>query len=61
MAYEAISEMNEDGMLEAKAKEEFSDEEFVQNYRKAAAKGLLNVMRKMGISTLQSCKGAQVF
>jgi len=30
-------------------------------YRKAAAKGLLKVMSKMGISTLQSYKGAQVF
>jgi glutamate synthase (NADPH/NADH) len=54
--------MNEVGMLGAKAKEEFSDEVVMQNYRKAAAEGLLQVMSKMGISTLQSCKkGAQVF
>jgi glutamate synthase (NADPH/NADH) len=33
----------------------------MKNYRKAAAKGLLKVMAKMGISTLQSYKGAQVF
>ena len=32
----------------------------MKNYRKAAAKGLLKVMSKMGISTLQSYKGAQV-
>jgi glutamate synthase domain-containing protein 2 len=30
-------------------------------YRKALAKGVLKVMSKMGISTLQSYKGAQVF
>ena len=61
MAYEAICKMNADGMVEAVAKQEFSDEECIQNYRKAAAKGLLKVMSKMGISTLQSYKGAQVF
>ena len=61
MAYEAICKMNSDGMVEAKAKEEFTDEQVIKNYRKAAAKGLLKVMSKMGISTLQSYKGAQVF
>jgi glutamate synthase (NADH) len=61
MAYEAICKMNADGMVEAMAKQEFSDEEIMKNYRKAAAKGLLKVMSKMGISTLQSYKGAQVF
>ena len=30
-------------------------------WRKALAKGLLKVMSKMGISTLQSYKGAQIF
>jgi len=53
--------MNADGLVEAKAKQEFTDEEIIKNYRKAAAKGLLKVMSKMGISTLQSYKGAQVF
>ena len=61
MAYEAICKMNAEGQVEAKAKETFSDEEVMKNYRKAAAKGLLKVMSKMGISTLQSYKGAQVF
>ena len=61
MAYEAICKMNSEGMVEAKTKETFSDDEIMQNYRKAAAKGLLKVMSKMGISTLQSYKGAQVF
>ncbi|MEE2778539.1 MAG: glutamate synthase large subunit [Acidobacteriota bacterium] len=33
----------------------------VANYRKGVAKGMLKVMGKMGISTLQSYKGAQIF
>jgi glutamate synthase domain-containing protein 2/glutamate synthase domain-containing protein 3/glutamate synthase domain-containing protein 1 len=61
MAYESLSKMNVDGMVEATAKKEMSDEELFKNYRNAAAKGLLKVMSKMGISTLQSYKGAQVF
>ena len=61
MAYEAICKMNEEGMVEAKAKQQFTDDECIDNYRTAAAKGLLKVMSKMGISTLQSYKGAQVF
>ena len=61
VAYEALCKMNEDGLLEAKAARPFTDDEVMTNYRKAAAKGLLKVMSKMGISTLQSYKGAQVF
>lgn len=61
MAYESISKLNQEGIVEARAKETFTDEELFKNYRKAAAKGLLKVMSKMGISTLQSYKGAQVF
>jgi glutamate synthase (NADPH) large chain len=33
----------------------------VKKYRKGIAKGMLKVMAKMGISTLQSYKGAQIF
>ena len=61
MAYEAICKMNAEGMIEAKAKQEFTDDEVMLNYRKAIAKGIMKVMSKMGISTLQSYKGAQVF
>jgi hypothetical protein len=60
VAYEALCKMNVDGLVEAKAKQEFTDDEIIKNYRKAAAKGILKVMSKMGISTLQSYKGAQV-
>jgi glutamate synthase domain-containing protein 2/glutamate synthase domain-containing protein 1/glutamate synthase domain-containing protein 3 len=35
--------------------------EAIDNYRRAAAKGILKVMSKMGISTLQSYRGAQIF
>jgi len=37
------------------------DEKLVKNYIKACGKGILKVMSKMGISTLQSYKGAQIF
>jgi len=61
VAYESLSKLNADGMVEAIAKKEMSYAELFKNYRNAAAKGLLKVMSKMGISTLQSYKGAQVF
>ncbi|HSG89880.1 MAG TPA: glutamate synthase large subunit [Pseudomonadales bacterium] len=38
-----------------------SDDDVVDAYRKGTAKGILKVMAKMGISTLQSYKGAQIF
>lgn len=37
------------------------DQDLVYAYRKGVAKGMLKVMAKMGISTLQSYKGAQIF
>ncbi|MBX3250046.1 MAG: glutamate synthase large subunit [Myxococcales bacterium] len=41
--------------------EGLSDEALVAAYRKAVGKGMLKVMGRMGISTLQSYKGAQIF
>ena len=38
-----------------------SDADVVDAYRKGVAKGILKVLAKMGISTLQSYKGAQIF
>mmetsp|Transcript_22493 Transcript_22493/g.35526 ORF Transcript_22493/g.35526 Transcript_22493/m.35526 type:complete len:1556 (-) Transcript_22493:190-4857(-) len=61
VAYEALLKMNRDGLIEAKVRQPVEDEQLVTSYRKAAAKGILKVMSKMGISTLQSYKGAQVF
>ncbi len=60
MAYEAIAKMNAEGLVSAKAKEDYTDQELFSSYRKSIAKGILKVMSKMGISTLQSYKGAQV-
>ena len=38
-----------------------ADHELVTKYRTGVAKGMLKVMAKIGISTLQSYKGAQIF
>ncbi|OQR97360.1 ferredoxin-dependent glutamate synthase [Achlya hypogyna] len=61
MAYEALAYMKDEGLLKAYAKREISNDELQLNYQTAIGKGLLKVMSKMGISTLQSYKGAQVF
>ena len=37
------------------------DHDLVKKYRTGVAKGMLKVMAKIGISTLQSYKGAQIF
>ena len=59
LAYEALWQLRRDGGLD---REEFTDDNsIVTAYRKGVAKGLLKVMGKMGISTLQSYKGAQIF
>ncbi len=58
LAFESLWKVRADGMLS----DEFeSDDDVVYAYRKACAKGMLKVMAKMGISTLQSYKGAQIF
>jgi glutamate synthase (NADPH/NADH) large chain len=54
LAFEALWQAREDGLIEA-------DTRLVASYRKGVAKGMLKVMAKMGISTLQSYKGAQIF
>src|SRR6185369_3013494 len=41
--------------------EDLDPETAVYNYIKASDKGLLKTMAKMGISTLQSYRGAQIF
>lgn len=47
--------------LRAEAKLKLSDEEMFKNYVAAMERGISKVMAKMGISTLQSYKGAQIF
>jgi glutamate synthase (NADPH) large chain len=54
LAFEALAQARSDGLIDA-------DVDLVGAYRKAVAKGMLKVMAKMGISTLQSYKGAQIF
>jgi len=40
---------------------EYTFEEAIQNYNKAIGKGILKVMNKIGISTLNSYRGSQLF
>lgn len=55
LAYEAIRYIKSvDGLESGEVKG-------ILNYRKAIEKGILKVLSKMGISTLQSYKGAQIF
>ena len=47
--------------LREEAKLQLSDEQIFKNYVSAMERGISKVMAKMGISTLQSYKGAQIF
>ena len=57
MAFETISWMNKKGLIEG----ENEDYALYKNYIKAVNKELLKIFSKMGISTLQSYQGAQIF
>ena len=59
LAFAVLEKSLEDGALEDKNLNNSSD--LVKAYKKGVAKGMLKVMAKMGISTLQSYKGAQIF
>lgn len=56
LAFESLWQASRDGLLQG-----MDDDKIVAMYRKAVAKGMLKVMAKMGISTLASYKGAQIF
>ena len=56
LAIETVKEMVRDGILK-----NVTEDEAVAHYLKAANKGILKVMTKMGISTIQSYRGAQIF
>src|SRR5687768_9670867 len=56
VAFETLDDMIRHGMLPG-----ITHEEAVKHYIKALNKGILKVMSKMGISTLQSYCGAQIF
>jgi glutamate synthase (NADPH/NADH) large chain len=59
LAFEALFQAKRDGLLSEE--ESPNDDSIVADYRKGVAKGMLKVMAKIGISTLQSYKGAQIF
>ena len=57
LAFATIDQMQAERMLDS----ETPRAKLHANYVKAATKGLLKVMSKMGISTQQSYRGAQIF
>lgn len=57
LAIETLLRMNKEKLLKA----DLTDEKIVKNYKLAVDAGILKVMSKMGISTLASYKGAQIF
>jgi len=57
LAMECILKMNREGLL----KGSLTDERIIDNYKHSCDGGILKVMSKMGISTLASYKGAQIF
>jgi glutamate synthase (ferredoxin) len=56
MAFETIDDMIRQGMLTG-----VDHKKAIQNYLKASVKGIVKTMAKMGISTIQSYRGAQIF
>jgi glutamate synthase (NADPH) large chain len=56
LVFEAIDDMIKTGLLP-----DLSHEKAVKTYKKAVTKGVIKVMSKMGISTVQSYQGAQIF
>lgn len=62
LAVEAIWRLQVDGKIPPKSTGEFhSKDELVKKYFKASHYGMQKVLAKMGISTLASYKGAQIF
>ncbi|MCC7191470.1 MAG: glutamate synthase large subunit [Phycisphaeraceae bacterium] len=58
LAFEAAWNLTREGIISQK---KFTDEKITANYIKAMNKAMLKIMSKMGISTIQSYKGAQIF
>lgn len=57
LMYQTIHDMKKRNVLS----EDLTEEKAIYNYKKAVAGELLKIMSKMGISTLQSYHGAQIF
>lgn len=56
LAFETIEEMIQENLLR-----NITLDKAIYNYVKSATKGVLKVLSKMGISTIQSYRGAQIF
>ena len=56
LAYETLENMIDSGLIE-----NIDCKKAISNYTKAAIKGVIKVLSKMGISTIQSYRGAQIF
>lgn len=57
LALATLQQMRDQGVVS----KSLSDDDLLQKYRKAINSGLLKIFSKMGISTLQSYHGAQIF
>ncbi|MCH6258578.1 glutamate synthase large subunit [Puniceicoccaceae bacterium K14] len=57
LAIESLQTLRDEGVVNS----ELSDDELFNRYKKAVNSGLLKIFSKMGISTLQSYQGAQIF
>lgn len=55
LVYECIEELIEDGIIS------ISYEAAIKNFDKAVVKGITKILSKMGISTIRSYQGAQIF
>jgi glutamate synthase (ferredoxin) len=56
LAFETLDDMIRQGLLK-----DIKHKDACKNYAKAAVKGVVKVISKMGISTIQSYRGAQIF
>ncbi|KAH7580750.1 Glutamine amidotransferases class-II [Nakaseomyces glabratus] len=63
LAMETLIRMNREGLVRNVNNDDhdLTDQELVESYKHAIDSGILKVMSKMGISTLASYKGAQIF
>ena len=59
LAFEALHALRDQGVVDKH--KHWTDEQLVANYIKAVDFGILKVMSKMGISTVASYRGAQIF
>ncbi|MBT3276201.1 MAG: glutamate synthase subunit alpha, partial [Spirochaetales bacterium] len=57
LAFETMAVMQESGYISAS----FTHEQMVEHYVTAIKKGLLKIMSKMGISTIRSYRGSQIY